>query len=191
MVLSLCVFVVCMPLVGQCSYPGEGVGCGHRICLLACSPMVAMESQDKRPVGVQAATFPPQSIERMLHVAAFAVSSYSGTNNRTLKPFNPLLGETFEFQYPEEGWRGIAEKVPSSLPSAPAPRLAVLFHALVCRNSWCCCCGAFFDKAVLLHATGKTVPMFVRFQSNLYGAVKSTNRHDCHSLFYVSQEKAG
>ena len=47
----------------------------------------------------------------MLHVAAFAVSSYAGTNNRTLKPFNPLLGETFEFQYPEQNWRGIAEKV--------------------------------------------------------------------------------
>ncbi len=60
---------------------------------------------------IQAATFAPQSIERMLHVAAFAVSGYSGTNNRTLKPFNPLLGETFEFQYPEQGWRGIAEKV--------------------------------------------------------------------------------
>ena len=59
----------------------------------------------------QAATFAPHSIERMLHVAAFAVSGYSGTNNRTLKPFNPLLGETFEFQYPEQGWRGIAEKV--------------------------------------------------------------------------------
>ncbi len=62
-------------------------------------------------VFIQAATFAPQSIERMLHVAAFAVSGYSGTNNRTLKPFNPLLGETFEFQYPEQGWRGIAEKV--------------------------------------------------------------------------------
>ena len=47
-----------------------------------------------------------------MHVAAFAVSAYSGTNNRTLKPFNPLLGETFEFQYPEEGWRGVVEKVP-------------------------------------------------------------------------------
>ncbi len=62
-------------------------------------------------VSTQAATFAPHSIERMLHVAAFAVSGYSGTNNRTLKPFNPLLGETFEFQYPEQGWRGIAEKV--------------------------------------------------------------------------------
>ena len=60
---------------------------------------------------VQAATKPPQSIERMLYVAAFAVSSYSGTNNRYLKPFNPLLGETFEFEYPEQNWRGIAEKV--------------------------------------------------------------------------------
>ena len=47
----------------------------------------------------------------MLYVAAFAVSSYSGTNNRFLKPFNPLLGETFEFEYPEQNWRGLAEKV--------------------------------------------------------------------------------
>ena len=53
----------------------------------------------------------PKSIERMLYVAAFAVSSYSGTNNRYLKPFNPLLGETFEFEYPEQNWRGLAEKV--------------------------------------------------------------------------------
>ena len=60
---------------------------------------------------MQAATKPPQSIERMLYVAAFAVSSYSGTNNRFLKPFNPLLGETFDFEYPEQKWRGLAEKV--------------------------------------------------------------------------------
>lgn len=61
----------------------------------------------------------------MLHVAAFAVSGYAGTNNRTLKPFNPLLGETFEFQYPEEGWRGIAEKVPL-LSLLPEPCILVL-----------------------------------------------------------------
>lgn len=64
-------------------------------------------------VRLQAATKPPQSLERMLYVAAFAVSSYSGTNNRFLKPFNPLLGETFEFEYPEQSWRGLAEKVSS------------------------------------------------------------------------------
>lgn len=47
----------------------------------------------------------------MMQITAFAVSSYSGTNNRMMKPFNPLLGETFEFQYPEQNWRGIVEKV--------------------------------------------------------------------------------
>ena len=46
-----------------------------------------------------------------MYVAAFAISSYSGTNNRFLKPFNPLLGETFDFEYPEQKWRGLAEKV--------------------------------------------------------------------------------
>lgn len=66
---------------------------------------------DPLGIRVQAATYPAHSIERMIQVAAFAVSSYSGTNNRMMKPFNPLLGETFEFQYPEQNWRGIAEKV--------------------------------------------------------------------------------
>lgn len=61
--------------------------------------------------NLQAAGKPAQSIERMLYVAAFAISSYSGTNNRFLKPFNPLLGETFDFECPEQKWRGVAEKV--------------------------------------------------------------------------------
>ena len=46
-----------------------------------------------------------------MYVAAFAVSGYSATAQRTQKPFNPLLGETFEFIYPEKGYRAIAEKV--------------------------------------------------------------------------------
>lgn len=70
-----------------------------------------MEDLEYADLLNKAATKPPQSIERMLYVAAFAVSSYSGTNNRYLKPFNPLLGETFEFEYPEQNWRGLAEKV--------------------------------------------------------------------------------
>lgn len=36
------------------------------------------------------------SLEQMAAVAAFTVSSYSSTTHRTAKPFNPLLGETFE-----------------------------------------------------------------------------------------------
>jgi hypothetical protein len=44
-------------------------------------------------------------MERLLRVAAFAVSPYSSTPGRTAKPFNPLLGETFEFVCQEKGLR--------------------------------------------------------------------------------------
>lgn len=37
------------------------------------------------------------SLEQMIRVAAFSVSSYASCAYRTAKPFNPLLGETFEF----------------------------------------------------------------------------------------------
>ena len=58
-----------------------------------------------------AASFPPRSVERMVRVAAFAVSAYSSTEGRTAKPFNPLLGETYELVHVEKGFRFIAEKV--------------------------------------------------------------------------------
>ena len=59
----------------------------------------------------QAASLPKGSIERMVQVAAFAISGYSGTARRTNKPFNPLLGETFEFVCQEQGMRLLIEKV--------------------------------------------------------------------------------
>lgn len=52
------------------------------------------------------------SIERMLYVVAFAVSAYASTINRpTKKPFNPLLGETYECIRPDKGFKFISEKV--------------------------------------------------------------------------------
>ncbi|KAM3321429.1 oxysterol-binding protein-related protein 1B-like [Capsicum chacoense] len=48
---------------------------------------------------------------RMLNVAAFAVSGYACTDGRKFKPFNPLLGETYEANYPDKGLRFISEKV--------------------------------------------------------------------------------
>jgi len=50
--------------------------------------------------------------EQMAHVAAFTVSSYASTSNRTGKPFNPLLGETYECDRMNDlGWRAISEQV--------------------------------------------------------------------------------
>jgi len=48
---------------------------------------------------------------RILNVAAFAVSGYASTEGRTCKPFNPLLGETYEADYPDKGLRFFSEKV--------------------------------------------------------------------------------
>lgn len=53
------------------------------------------------------------SLEQLCYVAAFTVSSYSTTVFRTSKPFNPLLGETFELDRLEEnGYRSLCEQVP-------------------------------------------------------------------------------
>ncbi|GMH33586.1 hypothetical protein BSKO_01420 [Bryopsis sp. KO-2023] len=59
----------------------------------------------------KAVCFPPGSVGRLLHIAAFAVSGYAATEGRTTKPFNPLLGETFELVHAKKGFRFIGEKV--------------------------------------------------------------------------------
>ncbi|KAJ6391606.1 hypothetical protein OIU77_025557 [Salix suchowensis] len=51
------------------------------------------------------------SFMRILNVAAFAVSGYASTEGRACKPFNPLLGETYEADYPDKGLRFFSEKV--------------------------------------------------------------------------------
>ncbi|XP_072958634.1 oxysterol-binding protein-related protein 2A-like [Typha angustifolia] len=51
------------------------------------------------------------SLMRILNVAAFAVSGYASSVGRICKPFNPLLGETYEADYPEKGIRFFSEKV--------------------------------------------------------------------------------
>jgi hypothetical protein len=64
------------------------------------------------------------SLMRILNVAAFAVSGYASTDGRNCKPFNPLLGETYEADYPDKGIRFISEKV----------SLAILM-ACTCRST--------------------------------------------------------
>lgn len=57
--------------------------------------------------------------EQLAYVAAFTISSYSTTSNRTGKPFNPLLGETYECDRTDDyGWRVIAEQVSHHPPMA-------------------------------------------------------------------------
>eukprot|EP01137_Pigoraptor_chileana_P031302 Opistho-2@18946 len=51
-------------------------------------------------------------IDRMVRVAAFAVSAYAGSQHRAgKKPFNPVLGETYECVRPDRGFAFVAEQV--------------------------------------------------------------------------------
>ena len=51
------------------------------------------------------------SAERMVYIAGFAASEYASTIGRVAKPFNPLLGETFEYARPDKGYRFFVEQV--------------------------------------------------------------------------------
>lgn len=51
------------------------------------------------------------SAERMVYVAGFAASEYASTIGRVAKPFNPLLGETYEYVRPDKGYRFFIEQV--------------------------------------------------------------------------------
>ncbi|XP_069504300.1 oxysterol-binding protein-related protein 3 isoform X1 [Ambystoma mexicanum] len=50
--------------------------------------------------------------ERMVYVATFAVSAYASSFYRAgSKPFNPMLGESYEYHKEEKGFRFVAEQV--------------------------------------------------------------------------------
>ncbi|XP_034397081.1 oxysterol-binding protein 2 isoform X1 [Cyclopterus lumpus] len=69
------------------------------------------------------------SLEQMCLVAAFSISSYSTTVHRTAKPFNPLLGETYELDRREEfGYRSLCEQVSHHPPAAA--------HHVISQRGW-------------------------------------------------------
>ncbi|KAJ2730934.1 hypothetical protein IW152_004898 [Coemansia sp. BCRC 34962] len=60
---------------------------------------------------LEIATRVPRSEDRTLFVAGFAMSNYASTFGRIAKPFNPLLGETFEYVRPDKKYRALSEQV--------------------------------------------------------------------------------
>ncbi|KAM4727760.1 oxysterol-binding protein-related protein 1-like [Anableps anableps] len=75
------------------------------------------------------------STERMKCVAAFAVSAVASQWERTGKPFNPLLGETYELIREDLGFRWVSEQVshhpPISAFHAEGLREDFLFHGSI------------------------------------------------------------
>uniref|UniRef100_A0A4W5NJJ8 Oxysterol-binding protein n=1 Tax=Hucho hucho TaxID=62062 RepID=A0A4W5NJJ8_9TELE len=69
------------------------------------------------------------SLEQLSLVAAFSVSSYSTTVHRTAKPFNPLLGETYELDRLDDlGYRSLCEQVSHHPPAAA--------HHVISQRGW-------------------------------------------------------
>ncbi|KAI6892954.1 hypothetical protein KC334_g13076, partial [Hortaea werneckii] len=66
------------------------------------------------------------STERLVYVSGFAASIYASTIGRVAKPFNPLLGETYEYVRPDIGYRFFIEQVshhpPVGAAHAESPR---------------------------------------------------------------------
>jgi len=60
----------------------------------------------------------PSSIRRMALVAAYCIGTYAGTEHRISKPFNPILGETYELF--GDDFRMIAEQVSHHPPISAA-----------------------------------------------------------------------
>ncbi|GAB5579205.1 oxysterol-binding protein 2 isoform X1 [Prionailurus iriomotensis] len=76
------------------------------------------------------------SVEQMCLVAAFSVSSYSTTVHRIAKPFNPMLGETFELDRLDDmGLRSLCEQGQTKTPwvSHHPPSAA---HYVFSKHGW-------------------------------------------------------
>ncbi|CRK88375.1 CLUMA_CG002152, isoform A [Clunio marinus] len=69
--------------------------------------------------------------EQFAYVAAFTMSTYSTTTERVAKPFNPMLGETYECDRSDDlGWKLISEQVSHHPP--------VLAQFCESKNGWKC-----------------------------------------------------
>lgn len=91
-------------------------------------------------------------VERICLVAAFAVSSYSSTKLRaSRKPFNPLLGETFECVRDDRGLRFVAEKVVHQPPIVASYAEGKGWHAV----GWSAVKNKFWGKSLELVPEGQ------------------------------------
>jgi len=81
------------------------------------------------------------STERMVYVAAFAASEYASTIGRVAKPFNPLLGETYEYARPDKGFRFLIEQV------SHHPPIGAAWAGAKSWDYWVC---SFFPHSFIL-----------------------------------------
>lgn len=84
---------------------------------------------------LDAAATQQDSTKRIAFVAAFAMSNYSSTIGRVAKPFNPMLGETFEYIRPDRHYRYISEQVSHHPPVSACVAQSPLWDYLGCVDA--------------------------------------------------------
>lgn len=115
------------------------------------------ESMEYSQLLDAAASASLQPVERMIYVSAFAVSYFANSRvkERAIrKPFNPMLGETYELVREDLGFRFVAEKV-----SHHPVRMASQAESLT-NGGWCFAQSPqplqkFWGKSVELNTEGR------------------------------------
>uniref|UniRef100_A0A3P8NMD0 Oxysterol-binding protein n=1 Tax=Astatotilapia calliptera TaxID=8154 RepID=A0A3P8NMD0_ASTCA len=91
--------------------------------------------------------------ERMIYIATFVVSGYASSYYRTGgKPFNPVLGETYECDRPDKGLRFVAEQVSHHPPISAChaeSKNFVFWQDVRCKNK-------FWGKSMEIVPVGTT-----------------------------------
>uniref|UniRef100_A0A3Q0S6C7 Oxysterol-binding protein n=1 Tax=Amphilophus citrinellus TaxID=61819 RepID=A0A3Q0S6C7_AMPCI len=91
--------------------------------------------------------------ERMIYIATFVVSGYASSYYRTGgKPFNPVLGETYECDRPDKGFRFVAEQVSHHPPISAChaeSKNFVFWQDVRCKNK-------FWGKSMEIVPVGTT-----------------------------------
>uniref|UniRef100_A0A3Q1FGT4 Oxysterol-binding protein n=1 Tax=Acanthochromis polyacanthus TaxID=80966 RepID=A0A3Q1FGT4_9TELE len=91
--------------------------------------------------------------ERMIYMATFVVSGYASSYYRTGgKPFNPVLGETYECDRPDKGFRFVAEQVSHHPPISAChaeSKNFVFWQDVRCKNK-------FWGKSMEIVPVGTT-----------------------------------
>eukprot|EP01135_Chromosphaera_perkinsii_P001089 Nk52_evm39s158 gene=Nk52_evmTU39s158 len=111
------------------------------------------------------------SQERMIYVAAFAITTYSTTINRIGKPFNPMLGETYELKRRDKGYTLFSEQVSHHPP-------IVAMHADADSGSWqfyqdVNVKSQFRAKDMLIKQLGSSHVVFPKFNNEHYSWAKA------------------
>ncbi|PWN23725.1 hypothetical protein BCV69DRAFT_264967 [Microstroma glucosiphilum] len=113
----------------------------------------ACEEMEYAPDLLERASETKDWVERICLVTAFAVSSYSSTKLRaSRKPFNPLLGETFECVREDKHLRFIAEKVVHQPPIVASYAEGNGWHL----SAWSAVKNKFWGKSMELIPEGQS-----------------------------------